>query len=89
MCKHVLTVHKTGRAPAREDGGELLDAATLRGYIARAKQYNPWIPVELTGVPLTVLPADSRMAARQLSILQLPTGPCLNGLWLPLSFAGI
>eukprot|EP00891_Asterochloris_glomerata_P008965 jgi/Astpho2/8965/fgenesh1_pm.00133_%23_19_t len=48
LCKHVLTVHKTGRAPTREDGGELLDAATLRGYIARAKQYNPWIPVELT-----------------------------------------
>ena len=54
----MLTVHKTGRAPTREDGGELLDAATLRGYIARAKQYNPWIPVELTGVLLTALVAE-------------------------------
>lgn len=29
---------------------ELLDAATLRSYIAKAKQFNPYIPEDLTGV---------------------------------------
>lgn len=28
---------------------ELLDAATLRSYIAKAKQFNPYIPEDLTG----------------------------------------
>ena len=51
LCQHVLAVHQTGRAPERSEGQELLDAATLRAYIAKAKQYNPFIPEELTGSP--------------------------------------
>ena len=51
LCQHVLAVHQTGKAPERSEGEELLDAATLRAYIAKAKQYNPFIPEELTGGP--------------------------------------
>ncbi len=50
LCSHVLSVHQTGRAPERTDAVELLDAATLRSYIAKAKQFNPYIPEDLTGV---------------------------------------
>lgn len=46
-----MSVHKTGQAPERTDTVELLDAATLRSYIAKAKQFNPHIPEELTGIP--------------------------------------
>lgn len=49
LCNHVLSVHQTGHAPERTDTVELLDAATLRSYIAKAKQFNPHIPEELTG----------------------------------------
>lgn len=48
LCSHVLSVHQTGRAPERTDAVELLDAATLRSYIAKAKQFNPYIPQDLT-----------------------------------------
>ncbi|KAL3138278.1 Mcm2-7 hexameric complex component [Trebouxia sp. C0010 RCD-2024] len=48
LCAHVMSVHKTGQAPERTDTVELLDAATLRSYIAKAKQFNPHIPEELT-----------------------------------------
>ena len=50
LCNHVLSVHQTGHAPERTDTVELLDAATLRSYIAKAKQFNPHIPEELTGI---------------------------------------
>ncbi len=50
LCSHVLSVHQTGRAPERTDAVELLDAATLRSYIAKAKQFNPYIPEDLTGL---------------------------------------
>lgn len=45
-----MSVHHTGHAPERTDTVELLDAATLRSYIAKAKQCNPHIPEELTGI---------------------------------------
>ena len=51
LCQHVLAVHQTGKAPERTEGEELLDAATLRAYIAKAKQYNPFIPESLSGMP--------------------------------------
>ena len=50
LCNHVLSVHQTGHAPERTDTMHLLDAATLRSYIAKAKQFNPFIPEDLTGV---------------------------------------
>ena len=53
LCAHVLSVHYTGHAPERTDAVELLDAATLRSYIAKAKQFNPHIPEELTGTMQT------------------------------------
>ena len=50
LCTHVLSVHQTGHAPERSDAVELLDAATLRSYIAKAKQFDPYIPEDLTGM---------------------------------------
>ena len=38
---------------------QLLDAATLRSYIAKAKQLNPFIPEELTGVRALHFPLSS------------------------------
>jgi hypothetical protein len=49
LCNHVLQVHKTGQAPPREESDRPLPADTLRAYIARAKGFNPYIPVDLTG----------------------------------------
>ena len=53
LCNHVLSVHHTGHAPERTDTIQLLDAATLRSYIAKAKQFNPHIPEDLTGTHQT------------------------------------
>ena len=50
LCNHVLSVHQTGHAPERTDIVHLLDAVSLRSYIAKAKHFNPFIPEELTGV---------------------------------------
>ena len=49
LCSHVLTVHQTGKAPERTDAVELLDAATLRAYIAKAKQFSPYVHEDLAG----------------------------------------
>lgn len=55
----MLSVHQTGHAPERTDTVELLDAATLRSYIAKAKQFNPHIPEELTGIhPISISYVD-------------------------------
>ncbi len=45
----MLTVHREGHAPEPEGGQELLTPELLRGYIAKAKTYEPHIPCDLTG----------------------------------------
>jgi DNA replicative helicase MCM subunit Mcm2 (Cdc46/Mcm family) len=50
LAAHVLQVHSDGAAPARENGQALLSPATLRAYIAEAKQHDPHIPEGLTGL---------------------------------------
>lgn len=50
LAKHVVNVHRNGKAPTRDQSdNEVLSSALLRGYIARAKTYNPVIPQALTG----------------------------------------
>ena len=49
LANHVLLVHKEGRAPAAENGQQLLTPELLRGYIATAKTFQPHCPRELAG----------------------------------------
>lgn len=49
LASHVLNVHKLGKAPAAENGQELLTPELLRAYIATAKTFQPYCPRELTG----------------------------------------
>ncbi|KAK9798943.1 hypothetical protein WJX73_006235 [Symbiochloris irregularis] len=50
LAKHVVNVHRNGRAPTRDQAdNEVLTSELLRGYIAKAKTYNPVISQALTG----------------------------------------
>mmetsp|Transcript_25472 Transcript_25472/g.55379 ORF Transcript_25472/g.55379 Transcript_25472/m.55379 type:complete len:729 (+) Transcript_25472:157-2343(+) len=47
LAEHVLSVHRTGKAPSLE-GPAALSPQALRTYIAQAKQHTPHIPPDLT-----------------------------------------
>ena len=46
LARHVATVHKTLRAPARDDT-YIVDAELMRAFIAKAQDYDPIIPADL------------------------------------------
>jgi len=56
LAHHVLTVHETRAAPARDAAGGAppLAPPVLRAYIARAKSHAPVVPPELTEYVATV-----------------------------------
>ena len=45
----MLRVHSQGRGPSTSEGRELLSPEVLRGYIARAKEVETYVPEDLTG----------------------------------------
>lgn len=47
LARHVLSVHREGRAP-RPEGPAPLSPELLRAYIAAAKQHDPYVPESLT-----------------------------------------
>lgn len=47
LARHVLAVHREGRAP-RPEGPAPLSPELLRAYIAAAKQHEPFVPESLT-----------------------------------------
>ena len=46
LARHVATVHKTLRAPVREDTTSI-DAEVMRGFIVKAQEFEPVIPHDL------------------------------------------
>lgn len=48
LAEHILSVHATGNAPARADGGAGVPQELLRAYIAEARRHSPTIPQHLT-----------------------------------------
>jgi DNA replicative helicase MCM subunit Mcm2 (Cdc46/Mcm family) len=43
LARHVATVHKTLRAPTREDV-KVIEAEVMRAFIVKAQEYEPIIP---------------------------------------------
>ena len=76
LASHVLNVHKEGRAPATENGQELLSPELLRAYIATAKTYQPHCPRELTGA------ADASFLAKGMLLYMQPlsTSPLIRSI---------
>jgi DNA replication licensing factor MCM7 len=46
LARHVATVHKTLKAPTRDDH-LVIDAEVMRAFIAKAQEFEPVIPHEL------------------------------------------
>ena len=46
LARHVATVHKTLRPPARDDS-HTVDAEVMRAFIVKAQDFEPIIPQEL------------------------------------------
>lgn len=46
LARHVATVHRTLKAPARDDAF-VVDAEVMRAFIAKAQDYQPVIPFDL------------------------------------------
>lgn len=47
LARHVATVHRTLKAPKREDQNMVVDTEVMRAFIVKAQDYNPIIPGDL------------------------------------------
>ena len=63
LARHVLAVHRDGRAP-RPEGPAPLSPELLRAYIAAAKQHEPYVPASLTDYVAAVYAEMRRWAGR-------------------------
>lgn len=74
LANHVMNVHKDGKAPATEDGLELLSPELLRAYVATAKTFTPHLPAEL-GDFVAAVYADMRAKEKQSKVPHSYTTP--------------